>query len=1308
MSLFDASEIDKWADKPEATYKLPELIRRLVMATVPTLSLLDMPSGSSVWLPGWDGLIEVKKGNAWVPDDASAWELSTDKRVTNKANEDYEKRTADPQGVDMSTTTFVFVTPRRWTAKRKWVRERRAEGKWAKVRAYDAEDLVAWLEHEQASVVARWFRSVIDGQFFDYEAMNRIEEHQIETKNMMSVGFADVANMKRTLDSIAAKVQTTDPEPIQDLEQQRLSERIDAARDLIQQGLIVSARTLLQRIEDEVEELPDTLRFRLATNLAVCALGEGKFDEASSLIEEAHIIQPENPVAITNAALAAQLQQNPKRAAELAQKALAIDTRDSNAAAKLIWALWDMGESEQLEGFVASEEWITQESASASALARVRALQARYDNAIIIYRSLIDTDPDDAQAHLGLSQCLLTHAQVDRLPDVHSNEALTKIREAEIEADRAIELLKPTQFYARRHEALVLRAVARALLEKVDEAMRDVDAVLGETPKHPVATLNKGLILLKKGLPGEARKCLESIQDPEVRADSLLPLADACRESGDATAAITLLKGSFKLDPPGTEDLGRAESLLRAEAATGNDDSVGPVLEAAIERYPNDPGLFILDAVRSDLEGDTEASAAALTKAIELAGEPHRRAIQTQLGYLYESMRRFADAAKQFAKACDNDASHPAAVPMLLSLFNSRQYRNALDLARKIREVDDSTPRVVIEVEAEILGHVGDAGRAALLYRELCSQEDSTPDDLVRLALAQFRCGERDAALETIREIDVSQLGRDSQILMKLAYMKRFLGSTDYIHDAYLSLRYGLNDPDAYLGYFRLFLGLGRNEEWEEPIVVGPGCAVRIKSGGEEQWWQILEDGEESYGPRDLSSEHDLAQRLLGQSVGYVVELRQGLGGLSYEITDLQSKYVRAYQEILGEFGTRFPDNLSLSRIELDSDFTQIFQSIELRDQHFRNAGKLYQSGKVPFVSFCDLIGRSTLEVWAEYTAQPSGRLHFGTGSEQETNEASALLRDANGIVLDITALLTVHRLELAKYLQTRFSRVAIPQQVFDEIQRIVYTMKMDGAPSSYVGKDDEGQYVLTEITENVWKKRQEYALSVLELAESFERIPSYPMLAVNEPEKTIGFLPLAVAGALYAGDEQSEVRPVLASDDLLQSDMARSLGLGVVNSQALLIELLRSDVIKDREYSSKIEELVLLNYWLVRISPQDILQSLETNGYQTTPGMQAMLRTLGGPDCTEDAAAAVGAEVVASLAKGPVIQQQLDLLLSSVVAEIRRGRDTNRVLLKFKNEIAMRLRLAPFHCTRILQTVDLYIRFKGYLGSVSKLVLTG
>ena len=159
MIPFDTSDIVHWADKPNAPHKLPELVRRLILATVPMPSLLHMPSGSSVSRPGWDGLLVVEKGNAWVPDGASAWEFSREGDPKRKATDDYNKRTTNPKGVDTPNSTFVFVTPRKWDGKLAWVNERQEEGPWADVRVLDADDLEACLQ--QAPAVANWFARLI-------------------------------------------------------------------------------------------------------------------------------------------------------------------------------------------------------------------------------------------------------------------------------------------------------------------------------------------------------------------------------------------------------------------------------------------------------------------------------------------------------------------------------------------------------------------------------------------------------------------------------------------------------------------------------------------------------------------------------------------------------------------------------------------------------------------------------------------------------------------------------------------------------------------------------------------------------------------------------------------------------------------------------------------------------------------------------------------------------------------------------------------------------------------------------------------
>jgi len=149
-----AEHLSSWAQKPEARTLLPDLVRRLVLASGAKLRRLELPGGSAVDRPGVDGLVEAGPGNAWVPEGRSVWELSCERAPGSKAGADLAKRTKEMAAEERASTTFLFVTPHRWGTKSGWPQGSRAQG-WKEVRAYDADDLVQWLEATPA--VAVWF-----------------------------------------------------------------------------------------------------------------------------------------------------------------------------------------------------------------------------------------------------------------------------------------------------------------------------------------------------------------------------------------------------------------------------------------------------------------------------------------------------------------------------------------------------------------------------------------------------------------------------------------------------------------------------------------------------------------------------------------------------------------------------------------------------------------------------------------------------------------------------------------------------------------------------------------------------------------------------------------------------------------------------------------------------------------------------------------------------------------------------------------------------------------------------------------------
>ncbi|MGY3108547.1 transcriptional regulator with XRE-family HTH domain [Bradyrhizobium sp. LM6.9] len=150
-----AEDLSDWANRTDGAVSLPTLLAYLIRATCGTTVHLRFPADEGVRHPGWDGRTSTEIGRTYVPKGDAGWEIGSQRRdIEKKATEDYRKRTDEPAPLDPANATFVFVTPRHWPGKDKWAKTREAEGAWANVRVYDADDLVHWIE--QTPAIGLW------------------------------------------------------------------------------------------------------------------------------------------------------------------------------------------------------------------------------------------------------------------------------------------------------------------------------------------------------------------------------------------------------------------------------------------------------------------------------------------------------------------------------------------------------------------------------------------------------------------------------------------------------------------------------------------------------------------------------------------------------------------------------------------------------------------------------------------------------------------------------------------------------------------------------------------------------------------------------------------------------------------------------------------------------------------------------------------------------------------------------------------------------------------------------------------------
>lgn len=155
-----ARHIEQWAeDQLSARSRFSVLLRTLVNSTCPALARVDFPGNDDSERPGWDGEVVSLSASAWVPQGHSGWEFGCNKDVKTKADDDFAKSVKGHSPADRQDMTFVFVTPRHWPGKAKWIAAQLALKQWKDVRAFDSSDIEQWME--QSIAAQAWFANEI-------------------------------------------------------------------------------------------------------------------------------------------------------------------------------------------------------------------------------------------------------------------------------------------------------------------------------------------------------------------------------------------------------------------------------------------------------------------------------------------------------------------------------------------------------------------------------------------------------------------------------------------------------------------------------------------------------------------------------------------------------------------------------------------------------------------------------------------------------------------------------------------------------------------------------------------------------------------------------------------------------------------------------------------------------------------------------------------------------------------------------------------------------------------------------------------
>jgi tetratricopeptide (TPR) repeat protein len=1153
---------------------------------------------------------------------------------------------------------------------------------------------------EQArQIVEAFLRHLADAHYSGPQAIpvlaKRIETQHSESKSLFAALDAGLRQVTARLDSSAPTAGSTGLE-------QSYHATVDAARDLLQQGKPRTARQLLNKLLGQLQasSVSAWLSFRIVTNLGSAALMLDELDIAAREFERALTLQPESVKALTNCAQIAILRGRLPEAEELVDRARLLDPRDTNAVALKIEVLQRAKRWGDLKSLEAAELWIRDNVVCLLALANARYKEERFADSEGLTRRALAIEPDDVHAHDLLGQSiafpLLASLRGEPSLDLAPSDR-DRLLEAERAFSGAVEGMAENEGKSELVVALVNRAAIRLALHNLDGALSDCQRVLGLDPTNTEALRNKGLILVNLDREADAISCFEELwrirREPAIAVD----LAHCYLETGRADRATEMLRDVWANVEGGRSPM-VGYMLLRSYAAASRKNEALAFAEELRSLFPTETMSLIAIAKFYDGEGREADALKALEAALDAARGREKTLVAFEVGTFHYSHGRFQEAADAFEQAGEMRRDNPGLKRYLIALFNAGRLHEALAIARRVRSTGPALP-VITEVEARVLEEVGELDEALELRKQLASIDPDNLEHSLRAAQLYIRQNNLEAARELVEKAAPKRESNDWNVLVNLARLRAMLGMDGVLDLAYEARRQGFDKPEAHMTYVGLFLSREKlGEELKAPEAIGVHSTVHLKSTDERRIFTIIESTTKPLRQEEIKANGDLAKRLIGAKKGQTIRLTAGhIEDVEYEILDVQSKYVHAFQETLTGFATWFPEENSLQRMTVkDNDFVRLFSVLDARNAVVGQLTAAYKAVRLGLGAVAHLAGVSEIDVWASMASSNEGAVLAGSGSADDNQAESDAVAQSNGLILDLSAILTVDYLGIGDVLSKGFDRLCVAQSVLDHLQEQILREEIGPSTAGTLGKHGE-HYTRSEITPEQQAAHLAKLRGLRDFVLNKTTVVSMPAALdfrrseIEDFEQALGE---SGFGSVLAA--RSLKLPLFADDLFLRRFAKVTWSVNGVWSQQVLLDLRRRGQLDEPTYHRLVVQLAVANYAFLSIDARGLLQLLRDEEFKLNPRVTRVFQLLKGPDCDEDSAIRVGLDLLRLVwLEGGLLQHQRHLVLDLLLSGLFAGRPRRRVLSKLKAGLPSRFPLAPQYAIEILRLLELVERIR-------------
>ncbi len=425
--------------------------------------------------------------------------------------------------------------------------------------------------------------------------------------------------------------------------------------------------------------------------------------------------------------------------------------------------------------------------------------------------------------------------------------------------------------------------------------------------------------------------------------------------------------------------------------------------------------------------------------------------------------------------------------------------------------------------------------------------------------------------------------------------LRRYRDALDF---AYHQLRKHFSEERAHGQFIWLVLQYGERAEIpHRPEVVDKESAICLENltTGEKRW-VVLEDRQPDPARNEFATSTQVAQALVGKRVGDVVDLRgPSVQPQRERLIEIQSKYVRLFQDAISNFQHRFPGAGTIQSIYVGNeehfDPTPIIDTLKDRRERVDKVMSTYRDNLCPLHLLASQLGLNERQLIIGLTGHDQRFMRCVRCSTEEFAANVEAGFDAKKIVLELSAIVTISRLGVWDHLDPDFEYL-VSRSTSDTIGEWLHELtEQEGHPTAYSSLSDDGRMIFQDVTREQLERERDEIRSMLSKMNGRCTVRNSIAIAQLDPKRREKYVTVCGFHTLETISVAKDENALLWTDDHFVAVVANiDFGVKRIWTQLAFKTLEYAKRLDDNAYSELTAKLAAWNYIATVWNPQDLI----------------------------------------------------------------------------------------------------------------------